>query len=131
MSEENGEFEVGKGPLKGKKVKVSFHFPDNEPATFKPGPTHVAVKEVVRVSYDILDNIVSPLLEISGISADVFRADLWCYADDEDMPKLVKAIAERYNVPEDEIDEFKDEPLAFLSLYIIAHAKEETQEPAE
>jgi hypothetical protein len=125
MSEESGEFEVGQGPLKGKKVTMSFQFPDNEPASFKPGSTHVAIKEVVRLSYDILDNVVSPLLKIKGISADVFRAALACYAsDEEDMNKVVKAIAERYNVHEDEIDEFKDYPLAFLSLYIIGHASE-------
>ena len=84
----------------------------------------VFLKEIDRISYDILDNIVSKICEIGPIMADIYLADIGCYTfnDEEEFEKIRTAIQKRYKLdPKKQLVETLTEttPLALIALQIM------------
>lgn len=77
---------------------------------------------IVAISYDILDEVVSPVCHIpkGGIVANVFLADLGCYTigDEEEEKQLDKELRKRYSLDE-HVDLPMYVPVASIALSVI------------
>jgi len=99
-------------------------------------------KEIDKISYEILDEIVSPICEIpkGSIWADLFSADIGCYTngDEKENDEIFEEINKKYKLGLDYIclnteDDsrknvpvpFDDKwPLALIALHILLHRED-------
>jgi len=98
-------------------------------------------KEINKIAYEILDEIVSPICKIpkGRIWADLFHADICCYAmGDKENEQIFEEINKKYNlgfdyklVNDDGSEEHIPAPitdrwsLASIALYIILNREDE------
>lgn len=109
------EFDITKGPLAGKKVTWN----QTEPSEGAP----TVGRQVTNRAYEILDEIISPVCGISGVSADIYMADLDCYcgSDDKETELILDKIAEKYKVDREYLDCISSAPLGLIALYTLDH----------
>ena len=88
--------------------------------------------ELMRISYEILDEIVSPVCGIpkGTIVADIWLADLECYImdDSQEREKIYEEIKKKYQISDDEMDAYVDSytPLIQIALFIYLRSGKET-----
>lgn len=72
------------------------------------------------IGYQILDDIVAPECNISGIMADLYLASVMDYADDEKQGrKIIKKIYSKYKIPKYSVYLSEEAPIALLALAIL------------
>ena len=109
------EFMIRKGPFAGKKVKMSFQ---------EPGRGDSLIQAIINIAYEILDEIVSPVCEIpGGIGADIYLADLACYADDKQVQVILDKVVERYGVDRDRLESLDRQPIGLIAMYVLEARK--------
>ena len=70
-----------------------------------------------KLGYEIIDEIISPMCEISDVVADLYLADVITYAvDDKLADKIIKKIKERYKI---DYYIMPDTPIALIVLVIL------------
>jgi hypothetical protein len=78
---------------------------------------------IVGISYEILDEIVSPIcgIEKGGILADLNLATLDCYyiGENDERLQILNEIASRFKIRRELLSAIDDAPLAFIALNII------------
>lgn len=82
---------------------------------------------ILYVSYAILD-IVEEILEIGGIAADPFLADLNCYCcNKKEKEEIGRKIKKRFSLSSKEHNYFKmllNYPIALMALYLLCRREE-------
>lgn len=85
-------------------------------------------KEIDRISYEILDEIISPVCKIpkGAIFADIFLADIGCYTsgDENEEYEILDQICKKYKLESLDEKEYLSplavyNTLASMALYII------------
>ena len=111
------EFIVKKGRLKGKKIVMNFA----EPVETNSDDASVNVAQyVINRSYEIIQYIVEPILDMERITADIYLADLVCYAEDDvELKKILDAIATKYQVDREYLECLKNYPIGLIALYTL------------
>jgi len=109
------EFDIGAGPMKGKKVKM--HIPTG----------HNTINLLQSLALDMLDNIISPVVGIEDAWADVYLADLYDYdrGDDKKRTEILNKIAKRYKINRELLDGYQDSPLVVFALLALEAQAEE------
>ena len=85
---------------------------------------------IVKIGYDILDKIVSPVCGIGVGMVDLYLVDIETYTmgDEEQDQEIIEQIHEKYGVSymddEDKISHIDNYmPIALIALYIIENGK--------
>ena len=92
-----------------------------EPIAIDPNDKSIGPAQyVINRVYEILHEIVGPLVGMGGISADIYIANLSDYASNEgEKNKVLDAIAKKYQVDRDYLEYIKIYPIGLIALYTL------------
>lgn len=77
-----------------------------------------------NISYEIIDEIISPMCGISGVFADLYLADIVTYADTKELQeKILRKIYRKYNIKKNDVFLNANMPIALLALAVIENGK--------
>jgi hypothetical protein len=84
-------------------------------------PKLVLYKELQKIAYEIIDEIICPVCGISGVMADLWLADIETYTmeDDQEREAILAKIEEKYQLKENELNYIDSyTPLIMIALFL-------------
>lgn len=97
-------------------------------ATKPKSPNRKAADRVLKVAYEILDDIIAPTVGIKGIWANLFMAEPSTYLSDktkvasEQRKKIITKVARRYGAQEYALAHAWRQPIALFALVAMSQS---------
>jgi len=102
--------------------------PTNRAAKHRRESLKQAADHVCEIAYEILDEIICPIVGMKGVWADIFQAEPSLYVSDkkkiavEQRKKIITKVAKKYGADEYALAQAWRQPLALFALVAMSHS---------